>query len=758
MLRIHKITDARDPANRALIAEAQSILRTQFPGLDASDIDKLPEQLNDPRRFGFKTELVMVEKGSGTTPAIAVLMFADDLRFAYLDLIAAAPGRGGRGIGAVLYEHVREEARAAGAQGLYFECLPDDPRLSPDVKVRRQNVARLRFYERFGARPIAGTSYETPLKAGDIDPPYLMFDGLDRYDLPAIRQLRRIVRAILQRKYGELCPPSYIAKILRSIRKTSVHLREPRHGALAAPVATQASTALIPLIINEGHDIHHVRERGYVEAPVRVAAMAREFAKVTLFQTIPARHFAERYISDTHAPGLVGYIKRACAEQPAGKSLYPYVFPIRNPDKPPRERSVLAGYWCIDTFTPLNRNVWPAARGAVDCALTAAALVAEGAPAAYALVRPPGHHAEYRAFGGFCYFNNAAIAANYLSQRGRVAVLDIDYHHGNGTQDIFYARADVLTVSVHAHPSFAYPYFSGFATEHGRDAGTGYNLNIPLPEKVSADRYYRAVQRALRRVAKHQPDYLVLAVGFDTASEDPTGTWSNKAEDFHALGALIAAQGWPIAIVQEGGYRVRTLGINARRFFSGVQESLHAVPRTARKALRAAPIANDELTFRTSVTLQDPASVRQLVRDVGNFNAAEVDVAIELVNERLSRGASSGYEFTFAEIAGQVVGYACYGPIPGASARYDLYWVVVRPDGHRRGTGRELVQRVEAVVAARNGERIYIETSSTAAYDAARGFYQRMGYVEAAALPDFYANGDGKLIYCKQLRNSGDTE
>ncbi len=134
---------------------------------------------------------------------------------------------------------------------------------------------------------------------------------------------------------------------------------------------------------------------------------------------------------------------------------------------------VRAGYYCIDTFTPLNRNAYTAAKGAVDCALTAASQILTGYRISYALVRPPGHHAESKVFGGFCYFNSSAMAANYLSVHGRVAVLDVDYHHGNGTQDIFYQRDDVLTVSIHGHPSFAYPYFSGFSEETGEEKGLG---------------------------------------------------------------------------------------------------------------------------------------------------------------------------------------------------------------------------------------------------------------------------------------------
>src|SRR5262249_55598144 len=153
---------------------------------------------------------------------------------------------------------------------------------------------------------------------------------------------------------------------------------------------------------------------------------------------------------------------------------------------------------------------WLAARGAVNCALTAADAVLGGAPFAYALVRPPGHHAERRAFGGFCYFNNAAITAHYLSRFGRIAVLDIDYHHGKGTQDIFWRRCDVLTVSIHGHPNFAYPYFSGFRDEIGEGEGRGFNVNFPLPETITAATYLETLARAIKRVERFKPAYLVV--------------------------------------------------------------------------------------------------------------------------------------------------------------------------------------------------------------------------------------------------------
>jgi acetoin utilization deacetylase AcuC-like enzyme len=349
-------------------------------------------------------------------------------------------------------------------------------------------------------------------------------------------------------------------------------LRPVRKAVPAPAPIERRPTYLEPisLIVNRKHDIHHVRERGYVEAPVRIKSILAEIEPTGLFAPREARVFGERHITAVHRRDFVEYLRKACAEVPAGRSVYPYVFPIRNPLRPPRELSIRAGYYCIDTFTPLNANAFLAAKGAVNCALTAADEILGGRPLAYALVRPPGHHAEARSFGGFCYFNNAAIAAQYLVPHGKVAILDIDYHHGNGQQDIFYERSDVLTVSIHGHPNFAYPYFTGFADERGAGPGLGFNVNLPLGEVQDGPQYRLALEKALALVRKFQPAFLIVALGLDTAKGDPTGSWRLSAKDLEANGRMIGALRMPTVVVQEGGYRTRTLGTNAKHFFQGL--------------------------------------------------------------------------------------------------------------------------------------------------------------------------------------------
>lgn len=258
-----------------------------------------------------------------------------------------------------------------------------------------------------------------------------------------------------------------------------------------------------------------------------------------------------------------------------GRTLYPDVFPIRKMVKPPKKLLSRAGYYCIDVYSPINRNSYLAARGAVNCALTASDEILEGTRIAYALVRPPGHHADTDSFGGFCYFNSTAIAANYLSRYGKVAILDIDYHHGNGQQEIFYQRQSVLTVSIHADPDFEYPHFFGFKNEIGKGFGEGFNINYPLPLAIGPVQYVRTLKKALRNIKQYDPDFLVLALGFDTAKGDPTGTWKMQKNDFRTIGKLIGSLKLPLLVIQEGGYNIRNLGINARYFFTGLWEGMY---------------------------------------------------------------------------------------------------------------------------------------------------------------------------------------
>jgi acetoin utilization deacetylase AcuC-like enzyme len=509
----------------------------------------------------------------------ALVNYAPDLNFSYLDFLSVQPTKNAGGIGGALYERVRDEAKNLKVCGIFMECLPDDARLCSDRKTLKQNKARLRFYERYGAVPIINTAYETSLEEGDDCPPYLIFDRIGEKRLPSLEAARNIVRAILIRKYGKACPTGYIDMVIQSFKDDPIRLRPFRY-IKTDPEVVKTVFSLeqrIALVVNDKHDIHHVNERGYVESPVRIRSILKGIEQSDFFERRSRRHFPEHYIKQVHDSKFVEYLKRVCTHLEPGKSVYPYVFPIRNATRPPKELPVRAGYYCIDTFTPLNRNAYVAAKGAVDCALTSASLLFEGYRITYALVRPPGHHAERKVFGGFCYFNSAAVAAHYLSRHGKVAVLDVDYHHGNGTQDIFYDRADVLTVSIHGHPSFAYPYFVGFKDERGEGPGYKYNRNYPMPEKLDGAGYRHVLERALKRIRSFSPRFLVVALGYDPAKNDPTGTWNLEASDFYQNGLRIGRLNLPTLVVQEGGYRTKSLGTNARGFFKGFWEGMHRV-------------------------------------------------------------------------------------------------------------------------------------------------------------------------------------
>jgi acetoin utilization deacetylase AcuC-like enzyme len=228
------------------------------------------------------------------------------------------------------------------------------------------------------------------------------------------------------------------------------------------------------------------------------------------------------------------------------------------------------GYWCFDTATPLVEGSYAAARAAVDLALTGADLVAEGTRSIYALTRPPGHHAGRDYFGGFCLFNHAAIAARRLTARGRVAILDLDVHHGNGTQDLFWRDGEVLYVSLHGSPDHLFPYFTGFADEGGEGPGRGTTRNLPLGEGTDDEAYLDALEVAADVVTSFDPASLVVSLGLDAAREDPIGSLALSPLAFAGMGRTVAALDRPTLVLQEGGYATDRLGELAVAFLAGL--------------------------------------------------------------------------------------------------------------------------------------------------------------------------------------------
>jgi acetoin utilization deacetylase AcuC-like enzyme/GNAT superfamily N-acetyltransferase len=573
VFRIRRIHDDVLAVNRRALASVQELLRLQFPGVPAESIDKLPGSLRDPMAHKLRTVVLVAESSRHGVRGFAIIMHAPDLHFCFLDFVSTTPDEAGRGVGGALYERVRDECRVLGAKGLFFECLPDEPGDVADPAALPQNAARLRFYERYGARPIANTRYNLPVRPGDTDLPYLVFDDLGARRPLQRKEGRAIVRAILERKYAWLCPPSYVDTVARSFRDNPVRLRPPRY--LKTPTARPAAISLpederILLVASRAQELPYTRERGYAEAPVAVDVLRPALAKLDHFTPENARHFSESHVLAVHDSVFVNYLKRVCGTLKVGEAYYPYVFPDRSALRPPGDLAERAGYYCLDALTPLSRAAWQASRRAVDCALTCASALVLGRRFAYALVRPPGHHAGRQRFGGFCYLNHAAVAAAYLARHGKVALLDLDYHHGSGHQTIFWERADVLTVSIHAHPRTAYPYFSGLASERGAGEGAGKNINYPLPERVDGVLYLKYLHKALAAVRRFEPAFLVVSLGFDIGKGDPTGSWDLDGADFEKCGRALAQANLPTLFVQEGGYRTRALTRHARRFFAGL--------------------------------------------------------------------------------------------------------------------------------------------------------------------------------------------
>jgi len=327
--------------------------------------------------------------------------------------------------------------------------------------------------------------------------------------------------------------------------------------------------------------LHHPRSyysRGQMRTPQEVPERAQNLlkaAKALGFEIQQPADFGLDPLLAVHGAPYLAFLEEAWLrwkEVPEdwGDEVMSNIF-VREPNA---LRGILAqaGRYLADGSCPVGELTWRSAYWSAQSAVAAAKAIVDGEPAAYALCRPPGHHARAEAAGGFCYVNNAAVAAQVLRERfQRVAVLDTDMHHGQGIQEIFYARNDVLYVSIHGDPTNFYPGVAGFDDERGEGEGEGFNLNLPMPHGASEDLFMEKLEQSLAAVKDFQADALVLSLGFDIYELDPQSKVAVTREGFARLGERIRSLGLPCVIVQEGGYHLETLESNAQAFFDSPQ-------------------------------------------------------------------------------------------------------------------------------------------------------------------------------------------
>jgi acetoin utilization deacetylase AcuC-like enzyme len=292
-------------------------------------------------------------------------------------------------------------------------------------------------------------------------------------------------------------------------------------------------------------------------------------------------------LASVHTERYLGFLEGAWAEwvamDPANaqRDALPSVWPMPNrhgfrTDALPHNFAARMGAFAFDSGSPLTQGTWAAARRGAACAMAAALELSAGARSAFALTRPPGHHAGPDFFGGYCFLNNAAVAAQTLRDLGceRVAILDVDYHHGNGTQTIFYERSDVLSISIHGDPLTEYPFFLGHADERGAGAGEGYNLNLPLPRGTGFMPWIRTLDQALEAVHQFRAQALVVPMGLDTFEGDPISGFTLKSGDYTTIGRRLADADLPTLFTFEGGYAVAEVGTNAVNLLAGFQNAV----------------------------------------------------------------------------------------------------------------------------------------------------------------------------------------
>ncbi len=339
-------------------------------------------------------------------------------------------------------------------------------------------------------------------------------------------------------------------------------------------------------IHTEKHALRNARTELYggqlvtpFECPARVEYILKQIEAVRLGAVVAPDEFAIDAVTRVHDVGFIGFLEACWREWQAvgfqGEAI-PTVWPARGMrQRIPTHIEGKLGYYAMAGETAISNGTWEAARASINVALSAQAALRDGARQAFALCRPPGHHAAADMFGGYCFINNAAVAAQAFIDQGasRVAILDVDFHHGNGTQAIFYRRPDVLFLSLHGNPEDAFPHFLGYADETGEGAGEGFNHNYPMASGTDFKTWRGALDNACKRIHNYHPDALVISLGVDTFERDPISFFKLSSDDFKRYGATIGKLRLPTLFVMEGGYAVEEIGVNVVNVLQGYEGS-----------------------------------------------------------------------------------------------------------------------------------------------------------------------------------------
>ncbi len=346
------------------------------------------------------------------------------------------------------------------------------------------------------------------------------------------------------------------------------------------------------IVYNERHAEHAAQKeffRGQLvdafEIPARADYVLQALQASDLGPFVPVVDHGRAPLERVHAPAYLRFIEGAHAEWLAlgGQGeAFPAVWPIRSlrSDVEPKSFAARMGLYSMDSGSPLTAGTWNAAYWGAQASLTALDLVLAGERSAYCLTRPPGHHAGADFFGGYCFINNAAVTAQAARDAGRqrVAILDVDYHHGNGTQAIFYDRADVFFLSIHGDPQTEYPFFLGHADERGAGAGQGFNANYPLPAGASNEQWFEAFEKALVQLNAYAPELLIVSLGVDTYGGDPISHFKLDEPEFRRMGQSLASLQLPTLFLQEGGYATAAIGRNVQAVLAGFETTAQGQP------------------------------------------------------------------------------------------------------------------------------------------------------------------------------------